>query len=150
MSAYLPFRSEIEAALEEEMPAETDGDGDQDDPFATSDGESDADQAPTDPEVKALVYERELLYLDPLPRPQPSTTASSTPVFLGHGKEDEKKPMEVRETAARTIRAAGYKVQWKAYDGLGHWYKIPDEIDDILEFIRSHVGWVVSDQGLAE
>ena len=39
------------------------------------------------------------------------------------------------------LRALGYEVVWKLYPGLGHWYKIPDEIDDIVEFIRGSVGW---------
>ena len=41
------------------------------------------------------------------------------------------------------MRTAGYRVEWKLYSGLGHWYKFPEEIDDIVEFISSHVGWEI-------
>lgn len=135
MSGYLPFRSEIEDAMK--VTTETD----EDDPFATTD--DDSDDKPADPEVRAIVFERDLLCLDPLPRPTRETTASLTPVFLGHGNMDEKKPIEQGEAAARAMRAAGYKVQWKSYTDLGHWYKIPDEIDDIANFIQFQVGWPI-------
>ena len=32
----------------------------------------------------------------------------------------------------------------KAYENQGHWYKIPHEIDDIVDFITSRVGWEVA------
>lgn len=38
------------------------------------------------------------------------------------------------------MRAAGYCVDWKRYENQGHWYKIPDQIDDIVNFI-SRIGW---------
>ncbi|KAI6093906.1 acyl-protein thioesterase [Hypoxylon rubiginosum] len=133
MSGYLPFKSDIEYAVET---TEMDGD----DPFATGDGDS--NDEPADPEVKAMVFERDLLCLDPLPHPTRETTASRTPVFLGHGNMDEKKPVKQGEAAARAMRAAGYKVQWKSYADLGHWYKIPDEIDDIVNFIQCEIGWL--------
>ncbi|KAI8949769.1 phospholipase/carboxylesterase [Xylaria longipes] len=112
---------------------------DDDNPFAASD----EDGQPEDPALRALNFQRDLLCID---TPQDTTTeqqqtASSTPIFLGHGDADEKKPYALGEDAARTMRAAGYNVEWKLYPGLGHWYKIPDEIDDIVEFIRNRAGW---------
>ncbi|KAI8632954.1 phospholipase/carboxylesterase [Xylariaceae sp. FL1651] len=88
-------------------------------------------------------FERDLLCID---TPQGSTayqngTASLTPIFLGHGDADEKKPYALGEAAARTTCAAGFSVEWKLYPGLGHWYRIPEVIDDIVEFIRNRVGW---------
>ncbi|XXG94757.1 hypothetical protein Hte_001015 [Hypoxylon texense] len=135
MSGYLPFRSDIEDAVKETTEA------DEDDPFATG------DDKPTDPEVRAMLFERDLLCLDPLPHPTRETTASVTPIFLGHGNLDEKKPVEQGEAAARAMRAAGYKVRWKPYADLGHWYKIPDEIDDIVDFIQLEVKWPLQDGG---
>ncbi|KAM3452788.1 hypothetical protein MY5147_006761 [Beauveria neobassiana] len=44
------------------------------------------------------------------------------------------------EAAAEVMRAAGYCVDWKRYENQGHWYKIPDQIDDIVNFI-SRIGW---------
>lgn len=138
MSGYLPFRSEIEDAVNQMAEA------DEDDPFATSD-DGRSDDEPEGRELKALSFERDLLCLDPLPHPIPTAAANLTPVFLGHGGVDEKRPAEQGEAAAQTMRAAGYEVQWKLYADLGHWYKIPDEIDDIVEFIRSEVGWPINE-----
>lgn len=35
-------------------------------------------------------------------------------------------------------------VTWKVYEGFGHWYKMPDEIDDIVRFLQEKVGVPVS------
>ena len=138
MSGYLPFRSEIEDAVSEKEGV------DEDDPFAASEDDDDERNAePQSPEVKALSFVRDLVGLEPVSHLTREATASLTPVFLGHGDSDEKRPVYQGEAAARALKAAGYGVQWKAYADLGHWYKIPDEIDDIIEFIRSKVGWPV-------
>ncbi|KAJ5652261.1 Phospholipase/carboxylesterase/thioesterase [Penicillium longicatenatum] len=34
----------------------------------------------------------------------------------------------------------GINVTWKSYEGLGHWYRVEDEIQDILKFLESHAG----------
>ncbi|KAI4868589.1 acyl-protein thioesterase [Hypoxylon rubiginosum] len=135
MSGYLPFRSDMEDAVKETTEA------DEDDPFATDDDKR------TDPEVRAMIFERDLLCLDPLHHPTREATASLTPIFLGHGNMDEKKPIEQGEAAARAMRTAGYKVLWKPYANLGHWYKIPNEIDDIVDFIQLEVKWPLKDDG---
>ncbi|RYP14231.1 hypothetical protein DL765_006511 [Monosporascus sp. GIB2] len=146
MCGYLPFQKDIEDAVSDESMAEID----EDDPFASEDDDIDphADQqlSLADPAVKAQVFERDLLCLPPLPSRGKETTACSTPVYLGHGDADEKKPYALGEAAARTMHTAGYEVSWKLYPGLGHWYKIPDQIDDVVEFIRGPVGWPISDE----
>ncbi|KAI3343430.1 phospholipase/carboxylesterase [Ustulina deusta] len=134
MSGYLPFQQDIEDAINRE-----DTPDNEDNPFAVSDEDSE----PEGPALRAFSFERDLLCIDTA---QDTTTyeketASSTPIFLGHGDADQKKPYELGESAARTMRAAGYNVEWKLYPGLGHWYRIPDEIDDIVEFICNRVGW---------
>ncbi|KAI1821037.1 phospholipase/carboxylesterase [Xylaria intraflava] len=134
MSGYLPFQQDIENIVNK-----ADTSDEEDNPFAASDEES----QPEDPALRAFSFERDLLCID---TPWDATAyqnkmASSTPIFLGHGDADEKKPYELGEAAARTMRAAGYNVEWKLYPGLGHWYRIPDEIDDIVDFIRNRVGW---------
>lgn len=136
MCGYLPFQQETEdAIIGGENEGQADGDGDDDEnPFAVSDDE---DERPSDPAVRALAFERDLLDIEPLV----GATAVSTPIFLGHGDADEKKPHVLSEGAARTMRAAGYNVDWKLYPGLGHWYKIPEEIDDIVAFISEKVAW---------
>ncbi|KAI0459076.1 acyl-protein thioesterase [Xylaria acuta] len=138
---YLPFQHDIEDAACGGNETQSDG-NDDGNPFAVSDDE---DAQPADPTVRALIFERDLLGLVPLPNVTTGQTAFSTPIFLGHGDADEKKPHVLGEAAARTMRAAGYNVDWKLYPGLGHWYKIPEEIEDIANFIGKRVGWDMAD-----
>ena len=131
MSGYLPFREDIDEAVAEPV-------DDEDDPFSR---DHDA-QDELDPATKAYIFERDLLGLPPMDSEQ-KQTAQSTPIFLGHGSADEKVPYLLGKHVVGTMQSAGYEVQWKCYQGHGHWYKIPDEIDDIVDFLRSVVGWQV-------
>ncbi|KAF7544931.1 hypothetical protein G7Z17_g9566 [Cylindrodendrum hubeiense] len=131
MSGYLTYQSDLEIAVAE--------DDFSDDPFSNDD---DTDQE--DPSVKAQTFERDLLSLSYLKRATKERTSCLTPVFLGHGSVDEKVPCVLGESAAKVMRDSGYQVDWKCYEGQGHWYKIPDEIDDIVSFITSRVGWKVA------
>ncbi|KAI0155113.1 phospholipase/carboxylesterase [Xylariaceae sp. FL1272] len=150
MSGYLPFCQDIEEAVKGREEAR-DEEWDDDDPFvSTDDGDpfanpEDKEEDLKEPMLKALRFERDLLCIEELPNATIEQTAQSTPVFIGHGDQDEKKPFAEGETAARVLRAAGYDVDWRLYPGLGHWYKIPDEIDDIMHFIRDKVGWELAD-----
>ncbi|KAI2469807.1 phospholipase/carboxylesterase [Annulohypoxylon bovei var. microspora] len=138
MCGYLPFRTDINEAI-----VEGDIEPDEDNPFATQDEDQ---TSPKDPAVRALIFERDLLCLSPITSLTRENTAQSTPVFLGHGDVDEKKPYQLGEGAAQLMQAAGYEVVWKLYQGLGHWYKMPDEIDDIVDFIQTKVGWTISQE----
>lgn len=63
-----------------------------------------------------------------------------TPVFIGHGAEDPKVSVHLGEKMCRVLSTGlGMNVTWKAYQGLGHWYRVNDEIEDILKFLKSHV-----------
>lgn len=62
-----------------------------------------------------------------------------TPIFLGHGRNDEKVSVNLGRQARDVFQALGCQVRWKEYDE-GHWYKIPEEIDDIVDFLRNVVG----------
>ncbi|KAI0869591.1 acyl-protein thioesterase [Hypoxylon argillaceum] len=139
MCGYLPFQRELHDALRGEN--EPQSDGEEVVIFSLSD---DGHMETPDPAVRALAFERALLEIDPLPNAKINQTAVSTPVFLGHGDADETKPHILGEAAARTVREAGYSVDWKLYPGLGHWYKIPEEIDDIVTFIKEKVGWDIT------
>ncbi|KAI5917648.1 phospholipase/carboxylesterase [Camillea tinctor] len=136
MCGYLPFQRDVENAIKNDAIGI-----DEDDPFAVA-----KDQVPEPPAVRAQIFERDLLRLHPFPDLAVDKTARVTPVFLGHGELDQKKPYVLAEAAARTLQAADYDVTWKLYPSLGHWYRIPDEINDIVEFIRTNVGWELVDQ----
>ncbi|UNI22863.1 hypothetical protein JDV02_008710 [Purpureocillium takamizusanense] len=133
MSGYLTYQEDLESVIDDEV--------DSDDPFARPSGSQDT--AVESNAVKAQALERDLLDLDPLECASLEKTAHQTPVLLGHGKADEKVPYALGEGAAQVLQNAGYQVEWKCYDDQGHWFKIPDEIDDICNFIASKVGWEV-------
>lgn len=66
--------------------------------------------------------------------------ALQTPIFLGHGCEDPKVSVHLGEKMARLLAdQMQMNVIWKAYEGLGHWYRVPDEIDDVVQFLRENV-----------
>ena len=58
-----------------------------------------------------------------------------TPVYLGHGKSDERVKVDNGLRAAQCLRDMGMTVIWKAYDE-GHWYRVPKQIDDIIAILR--------------
>ena len=72
---------------------------------------------------------------------QEAATTLTTPVFLGHGALDEKKPPAIGKAAADTLHAAGHDVTWQLYPDLGHWYQVPEGIDDMVDFLKIKVGW---------
>ncbi|KAI0117573.1 acyl-protein thioesterase [Hypoxylon sp. NC0597] len=141
MSGWLPFQPEIEslASCEDEtLDSNNPFDSVDDDPFASTDGQTQVDDNPI---VSVIKFYRNLLCLDDIENPSKDTSSLSTPVFLGHGDADEKVKVSLGEAAHRTLELIGYNVSWKAYGGQGHWYKIPDEINDIVKFIQERVGW---------
>jgi predicted esterase len=65
-------------------------------------------------------------------------------VFIGHGSEDPKVSVRLGEKMSRVLSIGlGISITWKSYEGLGHWYRVEDEIQNILEFLESHAGILV-------
>lgn len=67
-------------------------------------------------------------------QPQPPIS-----VLLGHGTDDAYVDVELGRTAKSLLSEAGCEVEWKEYSGAeqeGHWFHVPDQMDDILEFLR--------------
>lgn len=62
----------------------------------------------------------------------------TTPVLLGHGKHDEKVSVNLGAKVREVLEALGCQVEWKEYEG--HWYKVPEQIDDIVRFLSTQVG----------
>ena len=135
MSGWLPFEREIAGLLNGESEAEEDDD---DDPFSHDD--EDEDDVPA--HIKALNHVRGILDLPPLQSPpDPMVSYSETPVFLGHGAADPKVSVDLgRRMASILSDGFGMDVTWKAYEDFGHWYKVPDEIDDVVRFLKEKVG----------
>lgn len=112
------------------------------DPFSRTTAEddgfdpfSDGDDVPL--AVEALNHVRDILDLAPLSKDQ---SYYQIPVFLGHGSADPKVSVNLGQEMVYLLSAGlGMDVTWKVYEGFGHWYKVPDEIDDILSFLKVKV-----------
>lgn len=89
------------------------------------------------PPMRALTYLSEELQT-PAPRPQQQPMSfQRTPLFPGHGAEDEKVPVALGREAARCLDGALAMdiVRWRQYEGLGHWYS-KEMVSDIVSFLR--------------
>ncbi|RAQ57200.1 phospholipase/carboxylesterase [Aspergillus flavus] len=131
MSGWLPFERDISRLLESgEDESET-----EDDPFSRDD--EDGEDIPGN--IQAINHVRDVLNLPALQNS--SLSYLNTPVFLGHGSADPKVSVELgRRMASILSDEFGMDVTWKAYKEFGHWYKVPDEIDDIVCFIKEKIG----------
>lgn len=62
------------------------------------------------------------------------------PIFLGHGREDPKVSVNLGRTMSHVLsNGFGMDLTWKSYEGLGHWYRVEDEIEDILCFLQDRI-----------
>ena len=64
----------------------------------------------------------------------------TTPVFLGHGSDDELVTLGQGEKIRDVLVRMGMRVEWHAYDECGHWLKEPGEYDDLVAFLEENVG----------
>lgn len=143
MSGWLPLEREIAGILKMDNGGQgqsDDGDEDEDDPFAH---DSDGDDIPA--HIQAVNHVREVLELPPIEADADELVSHlKTPVFLGHGSLDEKVSVNLgRRMAAILSDGFGMDVTWKAYENLGHWYEVPTEIDDAIQFLQEKAGFPV-------
>ncbi|KAI1334225.1 phospholipase/carboxylesterase [Xylariaceae sp. FL0016] len=151
MSGWLPFWADTEQAMGGDVGVgygDSDGDGDmffgsndEDNPLSAS---SESGEAVHDHGVSVIKLFGDLLCLDDLAKPTGETSSISTPTFLGHGSRDEKVSHSFGMSASATLRSIGYGVSRHSYSKHGHWYKSPDEIDGMVDFIESKVGWKIA------
>ncbi|KAL9015517.1 MAG: hypothetical protein Q9185_007082 [Variospora sp. 1 TL-2023] len=112
MCGWLPFRMQMEEIAG--SGSLDDGDGAENDLFE-SDGEAGVQDLPTQG-TTFLLEELEL------PAKAPSLSFQQTPLFLGHGVEDEKVAVGLGQEAVSCLKHLGASVEWRKYEGLGHWY----------------------------
>lgn len=94
--------------------------------------EGDEEEAPLI--VQAINHIRDILHLPGISANKESSENESslnslyhlqTPVFLGHGAEDPKVSVTLGEKMSHVLSTGmGMDVTWKAYGGLGHWYRV--------------------------
>ncbi|KAI9888219.1 MAG: hypothetical protein M1814_000955 [Vezdaea aestivalis] len=86
--------------------------------------------------LEALAFLRNTLQL---PGPTDSSlSVLSTPVWIGHGAIDRQIKCHLSFQIQQALGRIGMKAELKIYDDLDHWYKVPEEIGDIVDFLKSH------------
>ena len=68
-----------------------------------------------------------------------SLVSRRTPIFIGHGAEDERVVLRRGQSMMQTLNTMGLDVSWNLYEGLGHDLRGPDEIDDIVAFLEANI-----------
>ncbi|KAF2456893.1 hypothetical protein BDY21DRAFT_393171 [Lineolata rhizophorae] len=89
------------------------------------------------PSHHAFHFARDITCLDPVDLPANATPPFvRTPVFFGHGTDDAVVPVWYGQQARDVLTRLGCDVSWTAYEGFGQGYKVPDEIDDLADFLE--------------
>lgn len=136
MSGWLPFAEDIRQLIglrEETGEVEAE---EEEDPFATSGDEDEGigfDPEPQlSPAIQVCNLVRENMEMSPL---LSVPTCLQTPVLFGHGKSDKKVAIELGREASMVLKEIGMQVTWEEYDE-GHWYKVPEQIDGVVGFLK--------------
>ncbi|KAG4256135.1 hypothetical protein FPRO03_05083 [Fusarium proliferatum] len=97
---------------------------------------------PTSPMDTGTEFVAGMLAQSKVSLPQAQERPPSTTVFLGHGTDDAYVDVELGRKARDILIQAGFTVEWREYQGAeleGHWFKAPEEVDDLLNFLVAHV-----------
>ncbi len=129
MSGRIPFKKRVEANFSDIFGKSPDPD----DMDITFEGES----RDIPKEIQALNSIRDLIYLPPLSA-DASPACFKTPA-IGHGDADGTVPIFFGEFVRDILGHMTVDVTWKVYPGFGHWYNVPDEIEDIVQFLDQKV-----------
>ncbi|KAL2135757.1 hypothetical protein VTI74DRAFT_7127 [Chaetomium olivicolor] len=71
----------------------------------------------------------------------PGTAFQQTPVFLGHGVEDDRVNVILGRNATACLETLGVgTICWKEYEGLSHWYS-GEMLQDLVGFVRASTKW---------
>ena len=142
MCGYLPFRKCMLDQIQESQSEDIDGNAE----FVEGGDEDVFERSSEEHEMKsrlelAIDWLREELQVNAArtgDSNNPSTRA--IPVFMGHGIEDDKVPIERGRMAADLLRHVDVDVEWKQYEGLGHWYS-EAMLRDVVHFLQNLKGW---------
>ncbi|UNI24270.1 hypothetical protein JDV02_010030 [Purpureocillium takamizusanense] len=146
MSGFLPFQFELEMNTAEDSSSESESQTSVRSGARSARG-SNRSATSYDPAVKAHIFQRTLLQLASAEHPTKDETSYGTPVLLGHGALDDVLAFALGEQAALALRTAEYEVEFKRYEDHGHGYKVPEQIDDIVEFLQKRVGIMPQSDG---
>ena len=134
MCGWLPFRKQMVDIVGAGESGVENGSGGADDLFESGDeADGDDDDAPN----QAVAFLKEELAMS---AEGSSMVVRQIPLFLGHGTEDEKVPIEFGREAASCLERLGARVNWREYDGLGHWYSSA-MLGDTVDNLRLTTSW---------
>ena len=112
------------------------------DPMSSEDGD-DGGKGEIPAPIQAINFVRDILSKDDVDTENLNHTRENlglaTSVFLGHGAENPKIKCSLGKEATETLQMLGMDVTWRYYPELGHWYKIPEEIDDTVEYLTKQL-----------
>ncbi|EFR03626.1 hypothetical protein MGYG_06620 [Nannizzia gypsea CBS 118893] len=129
MCGWLPFRHQMEDLVQGVDTAEDDDDN----PFI----EETEDEVEISLPVRAVMSLAEDLGMSLSEPPSHEPPFQQTPLFLAHGTEDEKVPVDCGREARRCLSMIGVDVTWAEYAGLGHWYS-KEMLGDLVAFIMNN------------
>ncbi|KAK8173647.1 Alpha/Beta hydrolase protein [Phyllosticta citrichinensis] len=130
LSGWLPFADELDLSTWRDREGES----------AAADQEMGGDEWMPQRQAKAANVARAITSLPPLSlESQESPAFARTPVFLGHGEHDRHVEMRLGAQAGDVLVDLGCDVKWEEYDE-ERWWKEPEQIDDLVEFLRDAVG----------
>lgn len=136
MCGFMPLASSLMGILEDEDNLDSDDEGvvfgsdSEDDPF-----ERDSSDDSKTPLQRAIDEIREEAEVAPVCSTSQTFPFLSTPVFMGHGTEDEKVAYKDGQRAAELLERMGVSVDFHTYPELGHWY-CPEMLGHIVDFLN--------------
>ncbi|KAF2869239.1 Alpha/Beta hydrolase protein [Massariosphaeria phaeospora] len=138
MCGYLPFRKGMHDCVDDAGDGEKDSSGE-----AGDDGEDmferdDEDSGGGTKFERAVAWLREELQASK--HGGEIAPMQSISVFMGHGTDDDKVPCEIGRSAAEFLGGIDVKVDWKEFEGLGHWYS-EDMLRDVVQFLKGLKAW---------
>ena len=69
-------------------------------------------------------------------RTKANATALTTPVFLGHTKDDDVINISYGQDLRDKLMDMGMQVTWCHYEDGGHWLNEPKGVDDVVAFVN--------------
>ncbi|KAI9858262.1 MAG: hypothetical protein M1813_007536 [Trichoglossum hirsutum] len=129
MSGWLPLVKHVEGIIR--------GDGE----AATEEEDKDEDEKREEEEgvrVRVASLLRGKFGFEPLPLE--SARVFQTPVFLGHGEVDATVDVGLGRQVYTTAVGLGMDATLKVYEDYGHWYLVPEELDDVAAFLTEKAG----------
>ncbi|ROW01995.1 hypothetical protein VMCG_05523 [Cytospora schulzeri] len=62
-----------------------------------------------------------------------------TPVLLEHCADDPLVLVQHGRGLRQILRGFGAQVEWREYPDGGHWFNLPDGMDDVVDFLKRHI-----------